>query len=227
MPIFGSEEEDMASGCYYCVPHPLPLLKSELDLVDTGLRMDKRSTLAKLIVRYMNEERTRYVSLSTPNQSPRSFDKSAKSLIDKFPEEYVHDLEGLLNQSKVPRVLVVSLKDGSATTLVNATTKYDSVVLSFFTQSVQQRNPTAGILYEMIGRPPPRKKGVFLDCETLNCCFRHSVVRLIDAERHDSLSYALALDVRFHQCVNNMDPEKIPVDTMMKWFRCSPVDYLT
>ena len=77
----------MASGCYYCVPHPLPLLKSELDLVDTGLRMDKRSTLAKLIVRYMNEERTRYVSLSTPNQSPRSFDKSAKSLIDKFPEE--------------------------------------------------------------------------------------------------------------------------------------------
>ncbi|GFR75992.1 hypothetical protein ElyMa_005789400 [Elysia marginata] len=215
----------MASGYYYCVPHPLPLLKSHDELVDTGLKINAHSNLFRVLLRWMNDECTRLAALSTPTQKPKSFDRSAKPLASRLPAEYVDDLEALLSQAKSPRVLVVALKDGPTTALVDATKRYESVALSFFVQSVQQINPTAGILYEMIGQPPAHGKGTFVDCETSNCCFRHVVVRLVEANKRDGSTHTLALNVRPHECSSN-NPGKYPVDTMMKWLQCSPVDYL-
>lgn len=216
----------MANGCYYCVPHPLHLLRSDEELSRTNLRIKKHSQLYNALLDHMLQENVRYLALSVPDCVPHYFRKLRKEekFWKKIPPDYVENVEALLAQGQgagFTKILVVNSRNSTAE-MIDAFDKYESVLLSLFVQSVQQRNPTSRLLYEMVGEDPVHGVGTFAECETFNCCFRSLVVKMTEVKKSGKkLDVQLTLHTRRHLC-HSKHPQ---IDVITKWFNCYSAEY--
>ena len=160
-----------------------PLLDQVSDegLTSINRRVTPGTELHSILTDYMTSAGATYVALAVPQTSPETYSKHKTDFFsEKFPDEYVREVEGLLAQDPASgAVLILNLLRETAEVFRVKTLKdYHRVLLSLFVQSVQQINPTSRILFEMKDLAPSFGVGKFVSCETNQCCFRYLTAKL-------------------------------------------------
>ena len=194
---------------------PLPFKKDSDGLTDLYRRIIPGSDLHNVICQYMLTRGLTYVALSVPSSRPTFFNTSnTPKFSDRFPKEYVDDLDSLLAQDN--RVLSINRKTKEAEMIkVYSEKTYNEALLSMFVQSVQQINPTSQLLYLMVGLKPRFGRGRFVSSETNQCCFKNLVLKLKVTSRG---SFDIRVFVREH--VNHTD--LLVLSSLSKWMNCEP-----
>lgn len=204
----------MAYDTYYSVVIPLPYKQNSDDLTDLYRQIVRGSDLHNALCEYMLTHKLTYVALSVPTSRPTFFNTGiTPRFCDKFPKEYVDDLDTLLAQSN--RVLTINrgMKKAKMVEVYSEKT-YNEALLSMFIQSVQQINPTSRLLYSMVGLEPKFGLGKFVSSETNQCCFKYLVFKL----KVTRGSFVIRVYVRSH--VNHTS--LLVLSAVSKWFNCEP-----
>lgn len=202
---------------YYCVITEMPLQESDTGLTDIYRKVVPGSDIHRVLCKFMLTRKLKYVGLSAPSARPTSFmNNQQPKFHDRFPQEYVRDVDTLLGQGGgVPKVLVINHHTKKARTVkVNDRKTYDQVILSMFVQSVQQLNRTSRLLYRMVNLPPKFGIGTFVSSETTHCCFKNLVAKLKINTRSE---FEIKFYVRDH--VNHSG--QVDLSSVSKWFNCA------
>ena len=166
-----------------------------------------KSNVYKPLVDYMVKNNSRYVALNSPQTRPEFFKKDLSiPFHKKFPDRYVHEFESLLAQSD-PKgsILCVSPFKNKCEIIKIKSSKenYDSGLLSFFIQSIQQINPTSNLLYEMLEVHPKHRSGTFVTSDTNHCCFKKLIVKMARRPTTDYSSNNIELILMVQDHVNH------------------------
>lgn len=193
----------------------MPYKDNDDGLTDIYRKITPGSELHNVLCKYMLTNRVNYVALMVPSSRPTSFiNRHMSRFSDRFPKEYVDDLDVLLAQGRsCPRVLVINHKNQEARMIeITSEETYYSVLFSMFVQSVQQINPTSRMLYLMIGMQPKFGLGKFVDSETNQCCFRYLVFKK-KVIRGDVVIKVYVRDHVHHKSL-------LDLSSVSKWFNC-------
>lgn len=189
----------------------MPYKKDTDGLTDLYQEITPASCLHNVICTYMKTHRLTYIALSVPSSRPAFFNAAKAKFCDKFPKEYVNELDSLFSQSA--KVLIINRKKRDAKIVeVNSEKTYNEALLSIFVQSVQQINPTSRLLYAMVGLKPRFGLGKFVASETNQCCFKNLVIKL-------KCSGELRVYVRDH--INHKT--LLVLNAVSKWLDCKPI----
>lgn len=199
---------------------PLPFKNDPSGLTDIFRRIAPGSDLHNVLCKYMLTHGVEYVALSVPSVRPWKYiDKPMPRFSQRFPEDYVDNLDSLLAQGD-PRVLIINHKSRSARVVkVDSLKAYNSTLLSMFVQSLQQINRKSRILYHMVGVTPPYGIGKFVLAETYQCCFRNLVCKL----KVTRGEFEVRLYVRGHVHHTSL----LDLSSVSKWLNCEPALVIT
>ena len=192
----------------------MPFKQDSQGLTDLYRRVTPGSDLHNTICEYMLNHGLKYVALSVPTTRP-TFYKTGNihNFGDRFPKDYVDDLDSLLAQGN--QVLSINRKKKEAKRIqVLSQEKYNQVLLSIFVQSVQQINPTSRILYRMNGLKPRFGLGKFASSDTNQCCFKNLVLRL-------KVTCGM-LEIRMYVSEHINHNSLLVLSAVSKWFNCEP-----
>ena len=185
-------------------------------LTDISRRIIPGSSLHKALCKYMTSTGSRYVGLSVPSTYPRNYSREKGKFWKKFPTDYVDEVESLLAQGSPRYVLNINrIKDTAQLVQVESEETYNRVLLSLFVQSVQQINPTSRLLYSMVNVKPLHGLGVFISCETNQCCFRYLVAK-VHRPSYSESDIDIRLYVRDHVHHNSL----LDLSVISKWMNC-------
>lgn len=186
-------------------------------MTDISRRIKPGCALHKALKRYMKVTGSSCVGLSVPTTYPGTYVKGeCATFWRRFPIEYVDELEALLAQGSLRCVLTINNKRETADVLQVATIDdFNRTLLSLFVQSVQQINPTSRVLYSMVNLKPIHGLGVFVSCETNQCCFKYLAAK-IHATTDDSDGSHIRLYVRDHVHHNSL----LDLSVVNKWMSC-------
>ena len=142
---------------YYCVLTLMDDAEHSANHTDLSRRIKLGSCLYRTLLDYMTSMNTEYVGLSVPVSDPEWYQPKCAKFVDRFPKEYVDEVEALLAQGGC--VLTLNKRKSDDVSLFRVTSEKDftRVLLSLFVQSVQQRNRHAGMLYAMVNISPSLK----------------------------------------------------------------------
>ena len=183
---------------------------------DLSRRIKLGSCLYRTLLDYMTSMNTEYVGLSVPVSDPEWYQPKCAKFVDRFPKEYVDEVEALLAQGGC--VLTLNKRKSDDVSLFRVTSEKDftRVLLSLFVQSVQQRNRHAGMLYAMVNISPSLKNSkrcVFVS-ETNQCCFRHLTAKIVYKNR------AIPPDIRLYVRSHIQHDTLLDLGVITKWFDC-------
>ena len=177
-----------------------------------------KNSLHEALVPYMLYNNTRYVALLAPRAIPEFFNKELNIPFNKrFPDIYVHEFESLIAQSDIQKNIIhINPRDGRCKIeyISRDKDKYESALLSFFIQSVQEINPQSKILYDMAGISPKRRSKNITSSGTNHCCFKKIVVKMVSAPVDDT-SNCIKLVLMIQDHVNHK--KDLNVSALNKW----------
>ena len=186
----------MSNKFYYTVPIPIPekYYESKGSLTDLLCKIDPDTEFYKELLEFIIKYSTGQILLTTPKTRPSYYNNNKSlSLLEKIPPDYLKELEGLLSVSNTVFILnpkerttkSVCLKPNSPT----VQTKLESIIMSFFVQSIQHINRNSRVLYAMADIPAEHGIGTFEGSPLNQCCVRHLVVKCqkkySDGKQHD------------------------------------------
>lgn len=201
---------------YYCVITEMPFQESDAGLSDIYRTAVQGSDMHSVLCEFMLTRGLKYVGLSAPSARPKSFLKKPQPRFhERFPKEYVRDVDTLLGQGgTVPKVLVINYRPKKAWAVkVTDEQTYNQVILSMFVQSVQQLNRTSRLLYSMVDLAPMYGMGTFVSSETTQCCFKNLVAKLKTNVRGE---FEIKFYVRDHVSHSGL----VDLSSVSKWFNC-------
>lgn len=188
-------------------------------MTDINRKIRRGSALYKALRNYMVSNDVTCVGLSVPSTHPSTYVKGvAEKFWMRFPEAYVDEVDSLLAQGRSRCALNINVKLGTADVIrVKSENVYNSVLLSLFVQSVQQLNPTSRVLYSMVNVKPMHGVGVFVSCETNQCCFRYLAAKLHPSTTTDDSGQS---DVRLYVREHVKHDSLLDLRVITKWMNC-------
>ncbi|GFR78645.1 hypothetical protein ElyMa_002267800 [Elysia marginata] len=189
----------------------------ERDLLDLRLAVDPSSGVFKALVDLMNRRECCTLWLTKPKTRPtyvdsREFLENDKLFHECVPDEFRDEVEQLSGKFSD----VVVFKPGGYAYVKSLKHHPETVLYSFFVQSVQHLNKMSRILYALAGKRAPLGVGLFQSSELKQCCIDHLVFHLQKGVG--------GLELRVY-IGGHSDHLALPfLKTLRRWFEISPQD---